>query len=49
VFGDYQTARLMQASSSYPTDLHGYFVGIPQGLPPIIFNELMWLTQLFSA
>ena len=21
----------MQASSSYPTDLHGYFVGIPQG------------------
>lgn len=35
LFGDYQTARLMQASSSYLTDLQGSFVGGAQGLTPI--------------
>lgn len=30
MFGDYQTARLMQASSTYSTDLHQISVGIPQ-------------------
>ncbi|WP_131199149.1 hypothetical protein [Phytopseudomonas dryadis] len=34
MFGDYQTARLMQAISGYPTDLKGNFLGIPQGLSP---------------
>ena len=39
LFGDYQTARLMQASSSYPVDLHAYFLGIAQG-QTTIYGEI---------
>ncbi|MGP0173795.1 hypothetical protein ACSVIJ_18200, partial [Pseudomonas sp. NCHU5208] len=31
-----QTARLMQASSSYPIDQNGIFVGIPQARMPLV-------------
>ncbi|AZF56226.1 hypothetical protein C4J84_0317 [Pseudomonas sp. R11-23-07] len=40
LFGGYQTARLMQASSSYLTDLQGSFVGISQGQTTISVIEL---------
>ncbi len=44
VFDDYQTARLMQASSSYLTDLQVSFLGIYQSLTPIFS---IFLTPIF--